>query len=279
MIVIADSGSTKTNWCFLQKDKVQLLKDTEGFNPYYVNTEQIKNSLELHFTDADLNNSVTEIHFYGSGCFPEMVPVVSNALTKIFKNASVSIELDLLAAARALLKSEPGFAAILGTGTNSCLYDGEKIIQNIDSLGFILGDEGSATSIGKRLLADYIRGYMPADMENLFSKEYQLTKDQIFRKVYGTQHANRFCGGLSLFVHKYIEYTYMSELVESCFRLFFSNLVSQYKNYQQHSFNCIGSIGFVFADQLKKVAMDFNMLPGTIVRSPLEGLISYHTKP
>jgi len=277
MILIADGGSTKTNWCFLKEKGERLFVDTEGYNPYFVNSDYIKKSLHLGFDDQINKEDVSEVYFYGSGCFSETAGIVGGAIEQVFKHAKVSIELDLLAAARALLGSSPGFAAILGTGTNTCLYDGEKIIKNIDSLGFILGDEGSGTAMGKRLLGDYIRGYMSTEVEALFWKEFELTKEQIFQQVYSNSLANRFCSSFARFIHQHIYIPYIADLVESCFKLFFENLVSGYTSYREYAFNCIGSIGDVFADQIKKVAADFGMQTGVIIKSPLDGLIAYHS--
>lgn len=277
MILIADSGSTKTEW-YLHSDNgnTQALY-SEGYNPYFVTTPYIINSLREKFQDDTLNEQVSRVFFYGSGCFPDKAPVITNALAEVFYKAEVFAELDLLAAARALLGNQKGFAAILGTGTNSCVYDGQRIIQNIDSLGFILGDEGSGTHIGKAILSEYLREFMHQNLRDEFSKEFNLTKADVFHRIYDQPFPNRFCSQFTGFARKHISHPYMSTLVENSFRALFTNLITHYDNYKQYSFNCIGSVGVVFKEQLEKVAEEFGMAPGVIAQSPMEGLIRYHT--
>lgn len=276
MLLIADSGSTKTSWCLLNEKKETLFFETEGYNPYHVHSNYISDSVAASFTDAALNKKVQKICFYGSGCFPETAPVISTALLKVFPAAAITVELDLLAAARALLQSSAGFAAILGTGTNSCLYDGKSITHNIDSLGYILGDEGSGTALGKKLLGDYIRGYMPGDIHQLFYKLCPLSKNDIFQKIYQEPMANRFCSSFALFIHEHIQHPYLSDLTKNCFRSFFRNIVSAYPGYQQYTFNSIGSVAYNFSSHLKQTALEFGMQTGIIAQSPMEGLLHFH---
>ena len=165
MKLIADSGSTKTSWCLLKQNGGKVFFNTEGYNPYFLSSEYIVNSLKKQLPGESTFGFVEEIYFYGAGCFPDKKQVLVTAFTELFPSASCYIELDLLAAARALLGQRAGFAAILGTGANTCLYDGHAITDNIDSLGYILGDEGSGCAIGKKLLGDYARGLMPVDVK------------------------------------------------------------------------------------------------------------------
>jgi len=276
MILIADGGSTKTNWCFLDDDGKKMFLNTEGYNPYFVTTGYITNSLEEKLKPQINRNNITEIHFYGAGCFPERSQIVKDALSQIFQNAQVHIELDLLAAARSLLGYNPGFAAILGTGTNTCMYNGEKVIENIDSLGYILGDEGSGSAIGKKLLSDFARGYMPEMAQEYFRQSFNLTKEEIFNNIYSNPLANRFCASFSQFINTNITVEYFHDLVKSSFTDFFKNLVCHYKNYKDFSFNCIGSIGYIFQPILKEVVSEFGMHVGNITQSSIEGLVSYH---
>lgn len=276
MILVADGGSTKTSWCLVKENGDTIFINTEGYNPYFVNADYISNSVRKGFEHVKIGDEITEVHYYGSGCFPGPASIVRKGIEQVFKEAKVFVELDLLAAARAVLGTKPGFTAILGTGTNTCIYDGKEIIQNIDSLGYILGDEGSGTALGKKLLAAYIREEMPRDIHDLFWAQYGLDKENIFHQVYSSPLPNRFCAGFATFIHEYIHHPYISELVNICFREFFTNLVSKYAQYQQYSFNCIGSIGFQFSAHLKKTALEFGMQPGLILKSPIDGLIDYH---
>src|SRR3569623_784538 len=156
MILVADSGSTKTTWCLLNNAGENYFFNTEGYNPYFVTKEYIVHSLTANLPSTINTGLIREIWFYGAGCFEDKTSIVSNALTKIFVNADLHVGLDLLGSARSVLGNQPGFVAILGTGTNSCVYDGNKITGNIDSLGYLLGDEGSGFYIGRKILSDYI---------------------------------------------------------------------------------------------------------------------------
>jgi glucosamine kinase len=278
MILIADSGSTKTNWCLVNRDKKKDFFNTEGYNPYYVDSDYIVSSLQ-NCVSLELSAAVIkEVHFYGAGCVSSKSAVVQLALEKLFHRANVRVELDLLASARALLGNIPGFVAILGTGSNTCLYDGQEVAMNIDSLGFLMGDEGSGADLGKRLLSDYMRGYLPKALEVEFIKTYQLSPDQVMDRIYGQPLANRFCAGFSTFLSSHIKHPYAAELVKDAFCRFFSNLVSRYPDYTEYSFNCIGSVGFAFKDILMEVAADYDMETGRIIKSPIDSLVDFHAE-
>jgi N-acetylglucosamine kinase-like BadF-type ATPase len=276
MILIADSGSSKTNWCLAKADGEKQYFNTEGYNPYFVDTEYIVNSLKEHLPAGISNDEVGEVYYYGAGCFPGKDFVLTDSLITFFSRAKIFIELDLLAAARALLGASPGFAAILGTGTNTCLYDGQKITENIDSLGYILGDEGSGAAIGKKLLGDYIRGYMPGEITRLFYETFQLDKEAIFERLYGQPLGNIFCAEFGKFVGQHIDDPYFYDLVKNSFHELFQNLVSRYRNYTSWSFNCVGTVGYTFKDILLEVAHEFNMPQGKIIKAPIDGLVEYH---
>ena len=276
MILIADSGSTKTSWCLMNRNKEKMFLGTEGYNPYFVTSAYIVQSLKNNLPVDIQKHGIEEIHFYGAGCFPEKSVVVNNALNEVFPFSRKSIELDLLGAARALLGNKAGFAAILGTGTNTCLFDGEKITHNIDSLGFILGDEGSGCAIGKKLLGDYLRGNMPADKRSHFWEAYRLTRDEIVNEIYSKKLPNRFCAHFSLFVYQHIEHPYCHDLVRKAFGELFENLVCHYPDYKEYSFNCVGSVGFGFQSILVDVIEKFGMQPGKFLRAPIHDLVQYH---
>jgi len=276
MILIADSGTSKTNWCLVKPDGEKQYFNTEGFNPYFVDSSYIVNSVKQSLPFGIPNDEVREVYYYGAGCFPGKDFILSDSIKSLFSKAKVYIELDLLAAARALLGTSPGFAAILGTGMNTCIYDGQKIISNIDSLGYLLGDEGSGTAIGKKLLGDYIRGYMPREITELFYETFQLDKEGIFDCVYGQPSGNIFCADFSKFVSQHIGVTYFYDLVKTSFHELFKNVVSCYPGYKSYSFNCVGTIGYIFRDILWEVAREFDMPQGKIIRAPIDGLIEYH---
>jgi N-acetylglucosamine kinase-like BadF-type ATPase len=280
MIIIADGGSTKTNWCLLNESVQKIYFNTEGYNPYFVSSDYIVKSLLKDLpSDLDLNK-VTELNYYGAGCSTEdKLKIVSDAMATVFTNASIYIGHDLLAAARALLGLETGFAAILGTGTNTGLYNGKDISLNIDSAAYILGDEGSGCYIGKKLLTDYIRGYMPEVVRERFWETYKLTPDEVTDEVYTKPLANRFCASFSKFVYdNNVHAEYSRKIVKTSFVDFFENLVSHYPNYKEYTFNCIGSVGYNFRNVLEETATDYGMKVGKIIRSPIDDLVRYHVE-
>ena len=278
MIIIADGGSTKTNWCLVTEEGKKVYFNTEGYNPYFSSTEYIIQSLNESLpTDLD-KNEITEVNYYGAGCSTaDMRMVVEVAMKAVFTKSKVNIGHDLMAAARALLGNKEGFAAILGTGTNTCIYDGKDIVNNIDSGAYILGDEGSGCYIGKKLLTDYLRGYMPEPVRNLFWETFKLTPDDINEQVYTQPRANRFCASFSKFVYdNNVHIEYSRNLVRTSFEDFFRNLVTHYPDYQKYSFNCIGSVGYNFRNVLEEVVTENGMVVGNIIRSPIDNLVKFH---
>jgi glucosamine kinase len=280
MILIADGGSTKTSWCLIDNSGKKIMFHTEGYNHYFSNTEYIIASMNRTMPSDLPMDKIKEVYYYGAGVHgDEKALIVSNALKVIFKNAEVKIGHDLLAAARALLDNERGFAAILGTGTNTCIYDGEDIEMNIDSLAYILGDEGSGCYIGKKLLSDYLRGYMPKNVRDVFWETFKLTPEDILNAIYTQPLPNRFCASFSKFVYDInVNIEYSRNLVKSSFDDFFKNLVSHYPNYKDYEFNCIGSVAYNFRNVLEEVALEYGMKMGKIMRSPIDDLVKYHIK-
>lgn len=278
MIIIADGGSTKTNWCLIDNSGKKVYYNTEGYNPYFVSTEYIINSLRKGLPNDLPFDQITEVNYYGAGVHnDEKAEIVKVAIAEFFKKADIFIGHDLLAAARALLGTNTGFAAILGTGTNTCIYDGEDVAFNINSAAYILGDEGSGCHIGKKLLTDYVRGYMPEEVREVFWETYKLTPDEVMDNVYTKPLASRFCASFSKFVYdNNVNIQYSRNIVKTSFVEFFTNLVSQYPNYKDYSFNCIGSVGYNFRNVLEETAEEFGMKLGRIIRSPIDDLVKYH---
>ena len=279
MLLIADGGSTKTNWVVIDDSGKRTTFNSEGYNPYFVDSSYIVKSLTA-VLPLDLNiSAIKKLYFYGAGVQnQEKAGVLKSAFEQIFPNAQAFVGHDLLASARALLGFNSGFAAILGTGTNSCLYNGSSIIHHIDSGAHILGDEGSGFYIGKRLLIDYLRGAMPEELSQRFKLQYNLDSDKVHEAVYSMPLANRYCASFSKFIAAdYHDHDYSMNLIKTSFNDFFKNIVSLYPNHTQYSFNSVGSVGYVFRDVLQQVAEAWDMPVGNIIKSPLEGLIDYHT--
>lgn len=278
MIIIADGGSTKTNWCLLDDNQKKIYFNTEGYNPYFVGSDYIVNSLKKGLPQDLPLDKIKEVNYYGAGVHnEEKAKIVEEAFRVLFPNAKIEIGHDLLAAARALLGKEAGFAAILGTGTNSCIYDGNEITHNINSAAYILGDEGSGSYIGKKLLTDFVRDLMPSDVSKVFFDAYKLTPDEIMDNVYTKPLANRFCASFSKFVYdNNVNIEYTRKIVDDSFEAFFSNLVSKYPDYQNYTFNCIGSVGYNFRNVLEEKAAQYGMKVGKILRSPIDDLVKFH---
>ncbi|WP_207423667.1 N-acetylglucosamine kinase [Desertivirga brevis] len=277
MILIADGGSTKTHWSLISKDLNTKDFYSEGYNPYFVDEEYIVSSLQDVLPEDLVTENVEKIYFYGAGVHnKEKAAVLERAFGRIFTKASTFIEHDLLAACRALLNQDAGFAAILGTGTNTAIYDGNKISYHIDSAAYILGDEGSGCYIGKKFLTDLVRGTLPDTIKESFNGAYTYTIDEILDRIYTKPLVSRFCASFCEFIAKHIDNEHIYKLVESSFNDFFSNLVSLYPDYQKYEFNSVGSVGFYFKDILASVADRHGMKTGKILKSPIEGLIIYH---
>jgi glucosamine kinase len=279
MILIADSGSTKTDWALTSEQGVISTLHTIGYNPYFIDSETIYYSLTENLLKELNPDEIIEIYFYGAGCStPENKDIVRIALKRAFPKASeIFVGHDLLAAARALLGHQRGFAAILGTGANTCLYDHDECTMNIDSLGYLLGDEGSGSYIGKKIVRDFMRNRLDPELHARFKERFNIdNNEQIFHTLYTTQFPNRYLADFCRFADEYVDHPYIRNKVRDSFRDFFKNLVSKYPDYKQYSFNCIGSVGFIFKDILEEVANSYDMKIGTVIRSPLSSLVEYH---
>lgn len=278
MKLIADSGSTKTDWVLIDHEGLQNRFHTIGYNPYFIDSENIYYSLSENLLPGFNAEAVSEVWFYGAGCStPEKNEIVEKALRRAFPTAQkLFVGHDLLASARALLGDEAGFAAILGTGANTCLYDGSSVTMNIDSLGYLLGDEGSGSFIGRKLVRDYMRHLMPHDLWEDFKNTFGMDNEQIFDTLYKTMYPNRFLAGFARFADKHKHTDYVRGKVRDSFRDFFKNLVSRYPDYKTYKLNCVGSIGFIFQDILSDTAADWGMETGKIIQSPIDSLVAYH---
>jgi N-acetylglucosamine kinase-like BadF-type ATPase len=234
----------------------------------------IRSSISVHIDPKE----ISKLHFYGAGCEADKIGVMTEVLSSVFSNCQqLNAQVDLLAASRGLLGRKPGFAAILGTGTNTCMYDGVNITKNIDSLGFILGDEGSGGAIGKRILSDYLRNKMPPFVCTKFEQLYQFSAEEIIHQVYVEPMPNRFCAQFAKFLnHPDMDADYSHKLVKASFQQFFENLVCCYPGYTEYTFNCVGSVAYHFKSILLDVLDEFNMAPGLIIPSLITELVDYH---
>ena len=282
MHLIADSGSTKTDWCLCNKGSVILNIQTQGINPYHQTEEAIEEVLreellpQLTRESRLTAHSSTSIVFYGSGCANATAcNRIKEALFKVLATEDVTVHSDLLGAARALCGHEEGIACVLGTGSNSCLYNGKEIIANTPPLGYILGDEGSSAVLGRRLVGDCLKNQLPEALRDEFLAEYQLTQEIILEKVYRQPLANRFLASLTPFLSKHKEVPEVHKLLVESFVDFFVRNVKQYRR-PWLPIHFVGSIANAFSAELKVAAESLGMELGTIMQSPMEGLVKYH---
>lgn len=279
MILIADSGSTKTTWTLMAANGQTSEFSMDGINPFYQTSDAIKNSIATQLLPQLSHllwaGTITDIYFYGAGCTPEKTKFVISALEGCFKTAKAYVESDMVGAARGLLGRTQGIACILGTGSNSCLYDGEKIIKNVPALGYILGDEGSGAVLGKRLVADILKNQLPEHIKTKFLQQYNVTQADIIENVYRKPFPNRYLATLSKFAAENIQEEPIYNLVYEHFRQF---IIRNLKQYPSLPVGFIGSIAYYYEDVLRKVMHDNNMQIAQILQSPMPGLVQYHAQ-
>lgn len=281
MFLIADSGSTKTDWCLCNKGTSILRIQTQGINPYHQTEEAIEQVLfdELlpQLTESSNISKSLQVIFYGAGCANESAcNRVKEAIHKVLGVTDITIHSDLLGAARALCGHDEGIACVLGTGSNSCLYNGKEIIANIPPLGYILGDEGSSAVLGRRLVGDCLKKQLPEALRDEFLTEYELTQEIILEKVYRQPLANRFLASLTPFLSKHRDVPEVHKILVESFVDFFVRNVKQYRR-PWLPIHFVGSIANAFNSEVKEAAESLGMELGTIMQSPMEGLIKYHS--
>jgi len=277
MILIADSGSTKTHWTVVNGGVIENEVFTEGINPFYQTETEILHLLQSQLVFCIDVGTVSQIYFYGAGCsFDEKKAMVRNALSVCFGKIIIEVESDLLGAARGLFQYKSGIACILGTGSNSCNYDGKTIVNNVSPLGFILGDEGSGAVLSKVFVADCLKNQISEEIITAFFERYKLTPALILENVYKKPFPNRYLAQFAPFLSENIELPAVQTIVKNGFAAFFERNISQYPINLEIGF--VGSVAYHLSDVLKNVADEQNYKVSTIVKSPMEGLIQYHTQ-
>jgi len=276
MILVADSGSTKTEWKILKDGDPLESIYTSGINPYFLSNEEIYNLLQKEA--GELSKIIfRKIYFYGTGCNSESkFYTVKEALTRFFQNNEVFIGSDLLAAARSLCQDEPGIACIMGTGSNSCYYDGTEIVANVAPLGYILGDEGGGAVLGRKLISGILKKQLPAKVIDTFFDTYKLTQSDIQESVYMKPFPNRFLGQFAKFIALNIEVPELQDIVVTSFDDFLKRNVLQYPESGELPIHFTGSIAFHFRPFLEKLLEKNNLRLGIITLSPIDNLMKYH---
>lgn len=280
MILIADSGATKSDWILIDKKGTEHLNfQLVGLNPYYLSPSEIGAILSKELTPFIETKKVDQLFFYGAGCSSVYkCLMIEEAFQKLFKNAEITIESDLLGAARALFGNKEGIACILGTGSNSCFYNGEKIAHKIVSLGYFFGDEGSGAHMGKTFIKDYLLGKLPEELDEAYKKEYNYTRDNILDAVYNLPFPNRFLASFCEFYSNNLSNKYMFELISNSFREFFMNQIEQHKNYTKLPIAFTGSVAYYFEPILRQIAAEFEVKISKIERTPIKSLAEFHSE-
>ena len=272
-MLIADSGSTKTDWLFISSDGTQTELHTDGINPARDAREYIYNV--LYHDLLPQVEAPKAVYFYGAGCIEPFSQNVKSAIEELFPGCHAEVESDLLGAARAVCGHEPGIACILGTGSNSCLYDGKDIVKHTPPLGYILGDEGSGSHLGKTLLNGLFKGTLPETLKEVFCDEYKLSLPSIIERVYRLPAANAFLASLVPFIAKHRDNPGIHNMLVEVFRLFIERNIANY-GHKEMPINCVGGIAYQFEEELKEAAREKDMQIGRILRRPIEKIVQFH---
>lgn len=273
--LIADAGSSKIEWALVRDGKVNRLGSTSGINPVHASDSELRETLAEVIPMLEGNDPET-VCFYGAGCIPAQQERVAGIIRKITGTCLVEVESDLLGAARALLGDRRGIACILGTGSNSGLYDGKKIIANVPPMGFILGDEGSGAVLGLRLVGDVYKGVFPPELCKAFAEETALTLDEVIERTYRRPAPNRFLASLVPFLSRHIDHPYVRHLVTLELCRFLDRNVTKYKGYENLPLAFVGSVAANFEPQLRRAAVVIGCNVGAIMASPIDSLAQYH---
>lgn len=280
MILIADSGSTKCDWALIDEKGKRIDNfNTMGLNPYFHDEETVETALKENASLIAVSDNITHIFFYGAGSSTEeLCAHMKRGLQRVFKKADILVDHDLLGAAMSTYDGRPGITCILGTGSNSCHFDGKTIYEEIPSLAYILGDESSGSWYGKILLQEYFYKKLPEDLRAAFIEKYSPNKDTILMRVYQEPNANVYLASYMKFLGEHYEHPHVRDWVYKGMKHFSNIHVQCFKNFREVPVHFIGSVGHIFQDILKRVAEEDGWELGTIIRRPLDGLVDYHVK-
>ncbi|WP_321478999.1 hypothetical protein [uncultured Bacteroides sp.] len=276
MKLIAESGSTRTEWALIENNNLIQRVFTEGLNPFFQTRREISRSVRLGLPESFFKRKLEQVYFYGAGCTSnEKKNVLGASLVAQFKTP-IQVESDLLAAARGLFKDEAGIACILGTGSNSCFYNGKIISKNVKAAGYILGDEGSGAVLGKLFLSDVLKELAPQDIVHDFYEKFRINSNEIMESVYNHPFPNRFLATISYFLADYLNNDYVYNLLTNNLRSFFRRSVCQY-DYKNYPIRFVGSVAYTYAEVLNNIAHEFGITLSTIEETPMSGLIEFHS--
>jgi N-acetylglucosamine kinase-like BadF-type ATPase len=274
--LIADSGATKCEWCLLQQGKKKSIT-TQGISPYFLSASQITELLTAELLPKLKQVVVDEVFFYGTGLANiNNVKILQSVLKKAFPKASIEVQNDLLAASRALCGKEKGIACILGTGANSCYYNGRKIVKNSPGLGYILGDEGSGAYLGKKVIQYYLYQTFDEELKARFEKRFAVSNNEILENVYKKPLANRYLASYAIFLAENRGHYMVENIIEDGLNDFFFTHLYKYRESWTLPIHFVGSIAHGFRDVLKELCDTYELELGTILKAPMAGLIAYH---
>jgi len=276
--LICDSGSTKAEWCLLN-GKSKKIVTTQGLSPYFLTTQQIQQIIAKELMPKIKNIIIDEVFFYGTGCSnPENVKSVKKAISLVFSKAKVTVDHDLMGAAKALCGRNKGIACILGTGSNSCFYNGKKIVKNSPGLGYVLGDEGSGAYLGKKLIQYFLYKTFDEDLLDRFNAKYTTNSVDILNQVYKQPLPNRYLASFVPFLIENRGHYMIENIIEDAFNDFFFNHIYKYRESWQMPINFVGSVAFGFKDVLKEMCNAYELQLGIVIKKPMDGLIKYHSQ-
>lgn len=274
--LIADSGATKCEWCLVNNGEKKTFFTT-GISPYFLDKNQIVELLQKKLLPQLEKAEVNELFFYGTGLGNlNNISIINEALKELFPSAKVEAETDLMAAARALCGNEKGMVCILGTGSNSCYFDGKRLIKNTPSLGFILGDEGSGADLGKRVLQHYLNNIFDDDLKARFDALFVTNQMEILENIYKKPFPNRYLAGFAKFLSENRGHFMVENILEDCLNDFFLNQLCKYSESLTLPVNFTGSIAFSFKDVLQELCDRYGCKLGLVLKNPMQGLVKYH---
>ena len=277
MVLIVESGSTKSDWVLLGPENSQKEYTTMGFNPYFHSSTDVEKELKNHVDLMAIANEIKHIYFYGAGCSNlKMNEIIKLGLSKVFLNAAINVDHDLLACAYATYSGNASISCIIGTGSNSCYFDGVSVSEVVPALGYILGDEGSGTYFGKKLLAAFLYHQLPTHVAADFICEYGVDKESIVNSVYREGNANVYIASFMPFIAKHKEEEIFQKMVEDGLKHFMEVHVCCYPNYKDVEVNFVGSLSSIFRGALDRAAISLGITIGRVVQKPIDGLVAYH---
>lgn len=277
MLLVADSGSTKADWLLYDGQKVMGPFHTMGFNPLFHSSEKVFEELGSHSDFTNIRSEVKEVKFFGAGCSSmEMNEIIAAGLRQFFTGANVMVEHDLLACAISTCGDQPGIACIIGTGSNSCWFDGQRVQERNYGLGYVLGDEGSGSYMGKRLLTLYLYDRLPSDLHSDFLDSYGLGKDDIIHHVYRQAHANVWLASFTRFLSKHYEHPWIKSFIAKAFDDFAEYCICDYPQYRDVKVHFVGSLASLYKEELIQVATQRNFSIGKIIKQPIEELMEWY---